>query len=96
MSIINSPYPSAFTACLFLFSEFNAVFPLMKSDDADQLLKNESVNRHHLMVNNEAYTKKILLEFKRRYNAVFASDMKPEVVNVENYTLFGDIVAKLK
>lgn len=70
MSRINSPYSSAFTACSFLFSEFNAVLPLLKSDDADQLLKDESVNRHYLMVNNEASAKKILLEFKRRYNAV--------------------------
>lgn len=70
MPRINSPYSSAFTACSFLFSEFNAVLPLLKSDDADQLLKDESVNRHYLMVNNETSAKKILLEFKRRYNAV--------------------------
>lgn len=66
----NSPYTSAFTACSFLFSEFNAVLPLLRSDNADLLLKDESVNRHYLMVNNEASARKILLEFKRRYKTV--------------------------
>lgn len=66
----NSPYTSAFTACSFLFSEFNAVLPLLQSEDANQLLKEEAVNRHYLMVNNEASAKKILLEFKRRYASV--------------------------
>lgn len=70
MSKNNSPYSSAFTACSFLFSEFNAVLPLLQSEDANQLLKEEAVNRHYLMVNNEASAKKILLEFKRRYASV--------------------------
>ena len=66
----NSPYSSAFTACSFLFSEFNAVLPLLQSEDANQLLKEEVVNRHYLMVNNEVSAKRIIHEFKRRYDAV--------------------------
>ena len=66
----NSPYTSAFTACSFLFSEFNAVLPLLQSEDANQLLKEEVVNRHYLMVNNEVSAKRIIHEFKRRYDAV--------------------------
>ncbi len=70
MSKTNSPYSSAFTACSFLFSEFNAVLPLLSADNADQLLKEEAVNREHIMVNNEVSAKRILAEFRRRFNAV--------------------------
>lgn len=65
-----SPYSSAFTACSFLYAEFNNVLPLLRSDDSDMLLKEEAVNRSYLMVNNESSAKKILLEFKRRYKSV--------------------------
>ncbi len=70
MSKNNSPYSSAFTACSFLYSEFNAVLPLLRSDNSEQILKEESVNREYLMVNNEASAQRIIAEFKRRYNAV--------------------------
>lgn len=65
-----SPYISTFTACSFLYAEFNAVLPLLRSENADILLKEEVVNRNYLMVNNEASARKILLEFKRRYKTV--------------------------
>lgn len=66
----NSPYTSAFTACSFLYAEFNAVLPLLRSDNAEVLLKEEIVNRNHIMVNNEASAKRIIYESKRRYKSV--------------------------
>ena len=65
-----SPYTSAFTACSFLYAEFNAVLPLLRSDNADVLLKEEVVNRNYLKVNNETSANRILHEFKRRYKSV--------------------------
>ena len=70
MSKNNSPYTSAFTACSFLYSEFNAVLPLLKSDNSSQLLKEEIENRYYIKVNNEVSAKRIIAEFVRRYNAV--------------------------
>ena len=65
-----SPYTSAFTACSFLYAEFNAVLPLLRSDNADVLLKEEVVNRNYLKVNNETSANRILHEFRRRYKSV--------------------------
>lgn len=65
-----SPYTSAFTACSFLYAEFNAVLPLLRSDNADMLLKEEVVNRNYLKVNNETSANRILHEFRRRYKSV--------------------------
>lgn len=70
MSKNNSPYSSAFTACSFLFSEFNAILPLLNSDDSEFLLKEEIHSRNCIMVNNEVSAKRIIHEFKRRYDAV--------------------------
>ena len=70
MSKTNSPYSSAFTACKFLYSEFNAILPLLQSEDASQLLKEEVINRDYIKVNNEVSAKRIIAEFVRRYRAV--------------------------
>ena len=66
----NSPYSSAFTACAFSFYEFNAVLPLLQAENSEELIKEEASKREHLMINNEVSAKRILHEFKRRYNAV--------------------------
>ena len=66
----SSPYTSAFTACSFLYSDFNNVLPILKSENSDVLLKEEVVNRNFLKVNNETSAKRILHEFKRRYLSV--------------------------
>lgn len=66
----NSPYTSAFTACSFMYSEFNAVLPLLKSENSGVLLKEEIANRNYIKVNNEVSAKRIVTEFIRRYSAV--------------------------
>ena len=66
----SSPYTSAFTACSFLYAEFEAVLPLLRSGDADVLLSEEVVYRNRLKINNESSARRILREFKRRYESV--------------------------
>lgn len=53
-----------------MYSEFNAVLPLLKSENSGVLLKEEIANRNYIKVNNEVSAKRIVTEFIRRYSAV--------------------------
>lgn len=66
----NSPYNAAFTSCSYLKTEFNAILPLLQSPDSAALLKQEAIDRQYTRINNEASAKKILTEFRRRYESV--------------------------
>lgn len=68
-----SPYSAAFTTCSYLITEFNAVLPLLQSPDSEALLKQEAMDRQYTRINNEASAKKILAEFKRRYESLPSS-----------------------
>lgn len=66
----NSPYSAAFTSCSFLKTEFNAVLPLLQSPESAALLKQEVMDRQYTRINNEVSAKRILVEFKRRYESL--------------------------
>ena len=65
-----------------------AVLPLLMSDNADALLRDEKINNRLLKINTEQTRKKAITEFKRRYKAMPLSfwkdylDMSPQAQNV--------------
>lgn len=63
----NSPYTAAITGGGFLFNETNALLPLLMSEDADALIKDEVLNNQVMHINAETSRKKAVLEIKRRY-----------------------------
>lgn len=84
----NSPYSAAITGCGFMIDEMTAVLPLLMSDNADALLRDEKINNRLLKINTEQTRKKAITEFKRRYKAMPLSfwkdylDMSPQAQNV--------------
>lgn len=69
----NSPYTAAITGCAFLYYEFLRILPLLMSENAAELLKDEVMNNRVLQVNSQKARQTFITEFKRRYNAVPAS-----------------------
>lgn len=84
----NSPYSAAITGCGFMIDEMTAVLPLLMSDNADALLRDEKINNRLLKINTEQTRKKAITEFKRRYKAMPLSfwkdylDMSPQAQNI--------------
>ena len=73
MSINNSPYTAAITGGGFLFEETNVLLPLLKSDDRENLLKDEKINNNLLKINAETSRYRAIMEIARRYDAMPAS-----------------------
>ena len=69
----NSPYTATITGCAFFFNEFLRILPLLMSENANELLKDEVKNNRLLQVNSQKARQTFITEFKRRYNAVPAS-----------------------
>ena len=69
----NSPYTAAITGGEILFTETNALLPLLQSADREALLKDEKLNNRLLQINAEESRKKTIGEISRRYDAVPAS-----------------------
>lgn len=71
-----------------MIDEMTAVLPLLMSDNADALLRDEKINNRLLKINTEQTRKKAITEFKRRYKAMPLSfwkdylDMSPQAQNV--------------
>ena len=71
-----------------MIDEMTAVLPLLMSDNADALLRDEKINNRLLKINTEQTRKKAITEFKRRYKAMLLSfwkdylDMSPQAQNV--------------
>lgn len=65
-----SPYTATITGCAFLFNEFLRILPLLMSENATELLKDEACDNQILQVNSQEARKRFIIEFKRRYNAV--------------------------
>ena len=66
----NSPYTAAITGGGFLFSETNALLPMLQSADRVALLKDEKINNRLLQINAEESRKKAIGEISRRYDAM--------------------------
>lgn len=73
MSINNSPYTAAITGGGFLFEETKVLLPLLKSDDRENLLKDEKINNNLLKINAETSRYRAIMEIARRYDAMPAS-----------------------
>ena len=69
MKKINSPYTSI-TGCTFAYYEFKRCLPLLMSDDAEKLIKDEVENNRLMQVNSQTSRYRFALEFKRRYASV--------------------------
>ena len=69
----NSPYTAAITGGGFLFSETNALLPLLQSSDRDALLKDEKLNNRLLKINAETSRDRAIAEIVRRYDAMPSS-----------------------
>lgn len=68
-----SPYSAAITGCGFMIDEMTAVLPLLMSDNADALLKDEIVNNQLLKINTETTRRRAIAEFVRRYKTMTVS-----------------------
>ena len=53
MTVKESPYTAAITGGGFLFTETNALLPLLQSPDREALLKDEKLNNRLLKINAE-------------------------------------------
>ena len=53
-----------------MINEMTAVLPLMMSDNADALLKDEIINNNLLKINTETTRRRAVAEFVRRYKAM--------------------------
>ena len=69
-SKVGSPYSASFTGCSFMYSEFNAILPILMDENAEEKIKQEIQEHKYLKVNTETASKRVLAEFKKRYNAV--------------------------
>ena len=70
MTKIKSPYTAAITGGGFLFTETNALLPLLQSADREALLKDERVNNRLLQINAESSRYNAIVEIARRYDAM--------------------------
>ena len=66
----NSPYSAAITGGGFLFEETKLLLPLLMADNAEELLKKEKIENNILMINSQQARSTMMLEVKRRYEAV--------------------------
>lgn len=71
-----------------MIDEMTAVLPLLMSDNADALLRDEIINNRLLKINTETTRKRAIAEFQRRYKAVLPAfwkhylDMSPQAQNI--------------
>lgn len=65
-----SPYTAAITGGGFLFTETNALLPLLQSPDRESLLKDEKLNNRLLQINAETSRYRAIMEIARRYDAM--------------------------
>lgn len=65
-----SPYTAAITGGGFLFTETNALLPLLQSPDRESLLKDEKLNNRLLQINAETSRNRAIMEIARRYDAM--------------------------
>lgn len=70
MNTNNSPYTAAITGGGFLFSETNALLPLLQSAEREALLKDEKVNNRLLKINAETSRYRAIVEIARRYDTM--------------------------
>ena len=70
MIIKESPYTAAITGGGFLFTETNALLPLLQSADREALLKDEKLNNRLLQINAETSRYRAIMEIARRYDAM--------------------------
>lgn len=73
MNTNNSPYSAAITGGGFLFTETNALLPLLQSKDRESLLKDEKLNNRLLKINAETSRYRAIVEIARRYDAMPSS-----------------------
>ena len=69
----NSPYSAAITGGGFLFTETNALLPLLQSTDREALLKDEKLNNRLLKINAETSRYRAIVEIARRYDIMPSS-----------------------
>ena len=69
----NSPYTAAITGGGFLFTETNALLPLLQSNEREELLKDEKLNNRLLKINAETSRYRAIVEIARRYDTMSAS-----------------------
>ena len=70
MTVKESPYTAAITGGGFLFTETNALLPLLQSPDRESLLKDEKLNNRLLQINAETSRYRAIMEIARRYDAM--------------------------
>ncbi len=95
----NSPYTAAITGGGFLFTETNALLPLLQSPDRAALLKDERVNNRLLQINAESSRYNAIVEIARRYDAMpadFWEDYKIMNENDQQVALFFVILKTYK
>jgi len=92
----NSPYSAAITGCAFLYYEFLRILPLLMSENAQELLKDEVKNNRLLHVNSQKSRQTFITEFKRRYNAVPVSFWPDFLMRDEKAQRAGLLYAILK
>ena len=73
MTVKESPYTAAITGGGFLFTETNALLPLLQSPDREALLKDEKLNNRLLKINAETSRYRAIMEIARRFDAMPAS-----------------------
>lgn len=69
----NSPYSAAITGGGFLFTETNALLPLLQSTDREALLKDEKLNNRLLKINAETSRYRAIVEIARRFDTMSSS-----------------------
>lgn len=69
----NSPYSAAITGGGFLYTETNALLPLLQSKDREALLNDEKLNNRLLKINAETSRDRSIAEITRRYDTMPAS-----------------------
>jgi len=99
MNKIVSPYSAAITGGGFLFTETNALLPLLQSADREALLKDEKLNNRLLKINAETSRYRSMVEIARRYDTMSASfweDYKAMNENDQQVALFFVILKTYK
>lgn len=65
-----SPYSASFTAISLAYNEMNAILPLLLSDQAEPLIKEEIRDNKLLKINSEQARKRVLIELRKRFNVL--------------------------
>lgn len=66
----NSPYTAGMTGCGFMLDEFNAVLPLLMSEDSKDLLKQEVEEGTLTGISAKTSRDRTMSEFRRRFNSM--------------------------